>query len=272
VSGQIASLERTLGHALFDRTSRGAIPTDRARELAGRVGGALDQLMTATDDAVATDSLSERTMVVAGPAEFLSEVVLPPLVARLPPQVHLRARFGSADELADALTAGAVDILVSTVPLRRAGIATMPIADEEFALVAHPKWLGAAHDLDAIPVLAYGEDLPIIRRYWRTVFGRKPGGLSAQVVAPDLRVLARLAAEGQGMTVLPTYLADPLVGAGALVLLAEPEIPPLNTLYLATRRSVGQPDPTVDALRTAIVGIVAGPERIGRPATNAEGG
>jgi DNA-binding transcriptional LysR family regulator len=256
VSGQIASLERKLGYQLFDRTSTGARPTDRARDLAERVSGAVDQLVAATDDAVARDSLGERTVVVAGPAEFLSEVVLPHLVALLPAQVRLRARFGGADDLVEALASGAVDILVSTVPVRRAAIATAPLIDEEFALVAHPKWLGSV-GVDAIPLLAYAEDLPIIRRYWHTVFGRKPTGLEVRLVVPDLRVLARLAAAGQGMTVLPTYLADPYLAAGTLVPLAEPELPPLNTLYLATRRRVGSPDPVVEALRSAMVGVVA---------------
>jgi DNA-binding transcriptional LysR family regulator len=260
VSGQIASLERHLGQPLFDRSPTGARATDAGRELAERVAGALDQLVQATDDAVARDALSERTVVLAGPTEFLSEVVLPRLAKRLPSRVRLRVRFGSADELADALGAGAVDLLVSTVPLRRAGIATMPIADEEFVLVAHPKWLGSEANLEAIPLLAYAEDLPLIKRYWRTVFERKPTDLDVHVVAPDLRVLARLAAAGEGMTVLPTYPANPYLEARTLVRLVEPEVPPLNTLFLAWRRTAGRPDPGLEDARAAIVEAGREPE------------
>ncbi|MFT4215947.1 MAG: substrate-binding domain-containing protein [Micropruina sp.] len=151
---------------------------------------------------------------------------------------------------------GAIDVLVSALPARGADLSSEPIYDEEFALVAHPRWAGpSASDLDAIPILSYGPELPIIRRYWRSVFGRRPDGLRTTLIAPDLRTLLRLALDGAGMTVLPDYLVRPRLASGALVALHSPEVAPLNTLFVATRKPSGMPDAAVRAVRDAIVAI-----------------
>jgi DNA-binding transcriptional LysR family regulator len=82
--------------------------------------------------------------------------------------------------------------------------------------------------------VAYAEDLPIIRRYWRTVFGVRPTG-SAAIVVPDLRGVLAGAVAGAGVTVLPRYLCARELASGALVPLLEPKAPPVNTLFLAAR-------------------------------------
>lgn len=252
VSEQIARLERQLEHRLFDRGPAGVRATERGAELAVRVAGPVDALTAATSRP-ADGAGQVRTVFVGGPAEFLSDIVLPGLFARLPREVLVAARFGLAEDLLDDLRSGAVDVLVSALPVRGADLAVTPLYDEEFRLVAHPDWHeGAVRDLDAVPVLAYGPDLPIIRRYWRSVFGRPPSRLTARVIAPDLRSLLRLVLGGAGMSVLPDYLIREHLASGALVELHEPEVAPLNTLYLVTRKPVGTPDPLLTVVREAV--------------------
>lgn len=41
---------------------------------------------------------------------------------------------------------------------------------------------------------------------------------------------------GAGISFLPRYLVEPALATGRVVQLHRPEVPPLNTLYLATRR------------------------------------
>lgn len=253
VSDQVASLERRLGYRLFDRTRSGVVTTVRGRDLAASLHGAVDALAEATATIEGDAEVTARTVHLGGPAEFLSELVLPPLMAVLPPSIRLVARFGLADDLIDALEEGAVDVLVSAVQPRRSGIAFTPLYDEEFFLVGHPRWRAqASENLDSVPVLAYAPDLPIIRRYWRSVFDRRPTQLRTVAIVPDLRELTRLAAEGVGMTVLPDYLARSHLVGGDLVLLDAPATPPLNTLYLATRRTGAHRGTAVETVRGAI--------------------
>ncbi len=261
VSTQISALEKKLGYALFERTTSGVSATSRGRELAERVGSAIDGVYAVAHEFEdrTSDGQSHplgQTVFLAGPMEFLSEQLLCKLAARLNPEVNLNVRFGLADELIDALSSGDIDVLVSPVQPRRRGISFAPLSDEEFILVASPRWSNLAlEDIDAVPVLAYAEDLPIIRRYWLSVFGRKPSTLNPRVITPDLRMLARLAAAGLGMSVLPNYIVDSYLTDGSLIALREPEVIPLNTLYVATRRGGTRKHTAIEQVRATIVDI-----------------
>lgn len=255
LSEQVARLERNLGYTLLDRTPSGVRATERGIELAARIAAPVDALAAAAALTEETDC-AERIVFVGGPAEFLSEVVLPGLADRLPAGIRVMARFGLAEDLIDDLHAGEIEVLVSALPVRGTDLSPEPVYDEEFALVAHPNWAARAEqNLAAVPLLAYGPELPIIRRYWRSVFGRRPDDLAVRIIAPDLRALLRLALSGAGMTVLPDYLVREHLASGALVALDSPEVAPLNTLYVATRKTSGHLDPVVASVREAIVEI-----------------
>lgn len=252
LSDRIARLERGLGYPLLDRSPSGVRATDRGLELAARISDPVDALAHAAFRSQTTDAVG-RTVFIGGPAEFLSEVVLPRLADRLPAGMQIAARFGLAEDLIDELRAGTIDVLVSAIPARGPDLSSEPIYDEEFALVAHPGLAGRdAEDVDAIPLLAYGPELPIVRRYWRSIFGRRPSELRVRVLAPDLRSLLRLALGGAGMTVLPDYLVREHLASGELVILHSPEVAPLNTLYVVTRKSPNLAEPAIGAVRDAI--------------------
>lgn len=257
VSSQLAGLERELGYRLFGRTPRGVRLTARGRDLLARIEPALDTAIAALPEAGA--GVRRRVIFLGGPAEFLSAVVLPGVAVQaseastpaLPEgrAPELRVEFGEAEDLLDRLEEGALDIVVSTVQPRRRGISLQPIYDEEFVLVMSPETAARFRDdPDAVPVLSYSEELPVIRRYWRSVFDRPPARLRIAAVVPDLRVLATLAERGTGMTVLPRYLAEPGLVAGRLVDPVEPEVPPLNTIYLARRGQRRGARPDLDRL------------------------
>ncbi|QIM16812.1 LysR family transcriptional regulator [Leucobacter insecticola] len=262
LSEQLARLEKKLGYALLIRGAHGVKPTARGAELAERVGDAVDGLAVAVANTLPQGSGSDApgTRFLGGPAEFLSEVVLPRITAHLPPGTTLATRFGLPEELITALRAGELDAVVSSVAVREQGLKTAPIADEVFQLVGHPRWAEqAATQLDEIPLLAYAPDLPIVRRYWRSVFERRPDRLRLACEVPDLRSLRTLALSGAGMTVLPEYLIRDDLEQGTLTLLHETAIPPLNTLYVVTREPLPLDRPGANAaiaqLRDAIMTV-----------------
>jgi DNA-binding transcriptional LysR family regulator len=240
-SSHVHSLEQQLGVRLFERTPSGMVATPRAVELGGEVAphiDALDDLAYMTLASGGSDSIH-----LGGPAEFLSTAILPRL-SELSDAARalIHVRFGLADALLEQLRTGELDIVVSAVQPRVRGVRGAPIFDEEFALVAAPSWKavlpGAAApdvELAALPVIAYAENLPIIRRYWRSVFDRRPDDLDVRAVIPDLRGIRDALVGGAGMSVLPRYLIEDELGSGALVSLHEPQVSPLNTVYLATR-------------------------------------
>lgn len=83
--------------------------------------------------------------------------------------------------------------------------------------------------------MAYAENLPIVRRYWRSVFGHRPDAVTTAAVVPDLRAVRAAVVAGAGLSVLPRYLVREQIADGYLVELHQPEVAPLNTLYVVTR-------------------------------------
>ncbi|HZE39504.1 MAG TPA: substrate-binding domain-containing protein, partial [Stackebrandtia sp.] len=181
---------------------------------------------------------------LAGPAELTTLRVLPSLAELVGRGLRLRVSLGLADDLLKRLADGEYDLVVSTIRPRARAIAARALADEEFVLVASADTArGIDREalrrrgygvLDGVPLVSYAEDLPVIRRYWRSVFGTRPKGIAAVVVS-DLRGVLAATLAGCGITVLPRYLCAADLASGRLVALLEPEIPPINTLYLAAR-------------------------------------
>jgi DNA-binding transcriptional LysR family regulator len=246
VTAQVKALEAELGRSLFDRQARGMRPTAAADELAARVGGPLDAL----DDAVTGDLVepSGRAVHLGGPAEFVSEQAVPALAPLVSGGLRLRVTFGMPDDLVASLAAGGLDLMVSTVRVRRRGLRAEPLCDEEFVLVG-------TGDADAMaPLVAYAEDLPILRRYWRVVFGTRLTR-SPSVVVPDLRGVLAAVLAGAGVSVLPRYLCEEHIAAGRLRVLGAPEEPPINTLFLVWRE--GYLHPAARRVRTRLLEAAA---------------
>lgn len=78
--------------------------------------------------------------------------------------------------------------------------------------------------------------------------------LELAAVIPDLREIARTVAAGLGMSVLPRYLIEDMLVDRRLVPLFSPQIPPLNTLHVATRQGVVHKDREIRDLRDYLLG------------------
>jgi DNA-binding transcriptional LysR family regulator len=216
-------------------------------ELAARAVAPLDALAAVTGHGAPADGLADPVHL-AGPAELLCVRALPALAPLVESGVRLRVTAGLTDPLVEELRADRHDLLIATTRPRGRTLTAVPLMDEEFVLVAAPVWAeriggsqGLAADgpgaLHGIPLVTYAEDLPIARRYWQHVFGKRLT-CQAAVTVPDLRgVLSAVAAvaAGAGFTVLPRYLCLDELASGALVPLHDPEDPPINTGYLVQR-------------------------------------
>ncbi|MER6350781.1 LysR family transcriptional regulator [Streptomyces sp. NPDC001634] len=130
-----------------------------------------------------------------------------------------------------------------TAPVHLAGPSEL-MSVEECLLVASPAWAErvagqpSTEDLCAalrdVPMVTYAEDLPIVRRYWRNVFGKQLTARAAVTVPNPYAVLSAVNA-GAGYSVLPRSLCQEHLDSGRLALLHNPEEPPLNTLFLVQR-------------------------------------
>ncbi|MFI0901136.1 LysR family transcriptional regulator [Streptomyces sp. NPDC020983] len=244
VSGQLARLEDQMGTVLFERSRRGAVPTQQAHELARRVAAPLDQLRGALDED-ADGRARGGTVRLGAAGELTASRLVPALAPLVSGGLRLDITLGLAEDLLTALADGRSDLVVSSVrpPADRRGLTAMPFVDEEFVLVATPTTARSidrarlaedpAAALAHLPIVAYSHELPIVRRYWRSEFGRRPPNPVSMTV-PDLRAVLAAVVAGAGISVLPRYLAGPALAAGSLELLHHTQVQPLNTLYLVT--------------------------------------
>jgi DNA-binding transcriptional LysR family regulator len=247
VTAQVKSLEADLGEPLFDRLPHGMAPTVAADALARQVTAPLDEL----DEVITAGQPAQpgRAVHLGGPAELTCSLVLPSLAPLIAGGLRLRVSLGLPDELAGALAGGGLDLMISTIRIRRRGLRAEPLCDEEFVLVAGASW--TAGQLDRAPLVAYAENVPILRRYWRSVFGTRLTRAPALVV-PDLRGVLAAVTAGAGVTVLPRYLCAGELADGRLRALGEPELAPINTLFLVSREGF-QANPAARAVHAHLL-------------------
>ncbi|GGQ95208.1 LysR family transcriptional regulator [Streptomyces althioticus] len=259
VSAQIQALEARMGRRLFERLPRGVAPTSVADSLAGEIAAPLDALASVAERGRPGAGVTAEPVHLAGPAELLAVLALPALAPLTDTGVLLRVTTGLADDLLEGLQAGRFDLVLSAVRPRGRTLSAVPLTDEEFVLVAAPEWArrigpltgGDPAPLRDVPLVAYAEDLPILRRYWRHVFRTRLAARPA-VVVPDLRAVRSSVVAGSGVTVLPRYLCARELEAGALVALLSPEDPPINTSFLV-QRAGGVPRAHVVAVRECLL-------------------
>ncbi|GAA5070462.1 LysR family transcriptional regulator [Nocardia iowensis] len=258
VTAQLQALEKRLEQRLFERLPRGVAPTAAAAELAARIAEPLDALNAVAGWSTPAESLPQPPVRLAGPAEILAVQALPALASLVARGVRLTVTAGLSEDLLAGLRAGQYDLVMSTVRPRGRTVVAEPLSDEEFVLVAAP---AVAERIDTeqlraegpaalagIPLVSYAADLPILRRYWRHVFGIRLTA-EAAVVVSDLRAVAAAVAAGAGLSVLPRYLCAPQLDSGTLVTLLDPPDPPINTGFLV-RRPGTAPRPHVDLVHS----------------------
>jgi DNA-binding transcriptional LysR family regulator len=263
ISKHLHALETERGRALFIRGARGVTPTQDGHALAREVGPHLDAL-----EGVAGAHAEEAQAPIVhfgGPPDLLAIKVLPtlaPLVAG--GAIRLRCLTGVAEPVLDHLAEGALDLAIASRPLRRAGIRIEPLFEESLVLVGNAAWAARlpasvidadpAAALAGVPLVAFDEELPLLRRYWREVLDSELDAAAAAVL-PDLRGVVRAVSAGAGVTVVPRYLAEDALRRGELRELHVPPALPRNPIGLAYRPP---------ALRRAGVGAVR--ERLRRAA------
>lgn len=261
LSAQLRALEANLGRRLFTRRARGLEATPAAHGLAAAIAPHLDALGALAEDARAGSQQIAGNVSLGGPAELLGKRVVAMLAPLVERGLRLRLSFGMPAALIGELAAGDLDLAIATERVARAGIDYERFYDEALILVAGRDWAARlprkldAHALAGVPLVAYSDELPIIRRYYRVVLGAR-ASRTAAVIAPDLRAVMHAVIGGAGVSVLPRYLCADFLGRGELVDVA-PGRAAENALYLATRAGV-RPSPRVALVRDLLRRAAAG--------------
>jgi DNA-binding transcriptional LysR family regulator len=213
LSQHIAALEQALKTTLFERTARRMVPTDAAQKLYPKVIASIERL-----EAIEHTPLAEAGLpwlrLGAPNTYFYEQVLNPSLFARLD-KLRLDVVVGETPALIEKLKANELDLVIATQKISQPRLHYVQLPHEHFMLVL-PKamqpditgHMGLAQMeawLSQQAWISYSAQMPIIRRYWQTVFNKRPD-FEPQMIVPDLHAILRGIELGLGISILPDYM------------------------------------------------------------------
>lgn len=209
-SMHIQALEALIGKPLFIRQTRGVEPTDAADELARSVAPYLDGL-EARIAALRPGATKGGPIHLVGPADFIHCQLSSRAAPLMGEGYTLRFHTGTRKRIYELLNTNTIDFAITASTPDEQAHGYAHLVTERMLLVYAPSLLdqlGADPNevqLGRTPLLAFDEDLPLVRPLWLSQFQVAPM-LQAAFTTPDLRTLKNLAIAGHGWTVLPDYM------------------------------------------------------------------
>jgi DNA-binding transcriptional LysR family regulator len=227
---------------------RRMLPTESGKRLYTRVVNAIETLESIPIRGVLNDA--PLLIRLGTPPEFFNEVVLNRLSKAS--DILFTIRFGLAQDLIEQLVTNQIDCAIATQKIAKPELEYQHLFEETFWLVGPPK-VTVPVNLDSPnpnlkeleqwlqlqPWISYSEELPIIRRFWRVVFGQRLN-VNPQFIIPELRSIREAVSQGLGFSVLPDYLCRTWVTDDRLTLILQPEKAVKNSIWFAYRKSERQ--------------------------------
>ena len=246
VSGHIARLEKELGVILVDRTKGrvtedGAVVVDRARQILRELDGITAEM--------SSRGHSVQGTVRIGALGTTARWVLPGLLGllrRTHPGVHALVHEGNTTNLVPRLVSGHLDAVIIHLPIDEAELDIEPLFTEDLVLLCpatHP--LAERDSVTLSELAAHPLILPPAGTALRRVIDKATAAenviLQASAEIDGVRLMASLAIDGFGATIVPATAVPPRLG-GPFHHLAVPELPGRVVAWVCKRRpSPGSP-------------------------------
>ncbi len=259
VSHQVKALEARLGVQLFRRASRSLILTEDGQRYLPDVRGAFDLIATATTRLRKQDSVGMLTVSVT--ASFGSKWLVPrlPRFRELQPEIDVRVH--AADELVD-FSRGSVDMAIRYGRGNWPDLHAMELFNETFFPVCSPQLLAGPRPLREPSELRHHtllhEDLMAIDwAVWLRTAGVQGVDPTRGPVFSHANMSLQAAADGQGVALGRSPLADDDLAAGRLVRLFEVSLPGDWAYHIVCPRATAD-RPKIVAFRDWLLAEVRG--------------
>lgn len=133
-----------------------------------------------------------------------------------------------------------VDVIISTQSVNEKNIESVKIYEEKFVFIIGTDKLAVSADnaeswLTLQKWISYGLDLPIIRRFWKEYYSKRPPFLPTHIIT-DLRAILSAVENNLGVSLLPNYLIYESL-ENKRISLPFPEMTVSNSLFLLYKKS-----------------------------------
>lgn len=231
----IQAIETFVGKPLFIRQPRGVTSTVAADELARSVAPHLDGL----EMKLATYRLGQTeggTVHIVGPSDFIHNRLSSSLAALMADGFNFRLHTGNKETIYTLLDSGTMDLAITASLPDEHQYAFAHLLTERMLLVYAPSLARSIgnpnkESLSQNQLIAYDEDLPLVRNLWMSLFQVSPN-IKAAFTVPDLRIIKDMVIEGHGWSVLPDYHCQDALSDGRLIAANSLSDAPTNNLYL----------------------------------------
>lgn len=255
VSQSLSALEVALGVRLFHRIAKTMTLTREGRVLHGRLSEYQGQLQQTVDEIV-NEEHEVRGLVRIGLFLGFSRLRLARLLARFTtrhPKASIKLLYAPHAELNAHLLNDRIDFVFSLNPQREGGakIRSSRLLRQELVLVGARSFFHGAFDLEKLvstPVIDYYQSDPVIHRWIRHHYRRKPPDLRVTVWAATTDLVLELLLQHAGVGVLPRDLVDPFVRRHRLGIVKTGR-PELSDFVWLNELAPTYPNPLLDAFR-----------------------
>ena len=178
LSQQLSGLEAVVGVRLFDRTSRGMIPTERGKALYLEIFEAVDCLDRVGQNILRSSSTNRSIRFGTSP-EYFHGFALERIGGL---GLSLAVTLASDRELLEGLQTGGLDLVATLTKPTSRSIQFQLLGEEPFALIGSAKTElpppestlpELAQWLNAKPWVSYSEERPTTRRFWQQSLGAR---------------------------------------------------------------------------------------------------
>ncbi len=248
VSIQLSSLETYIGHPLFIRLPRKMEPTEYGKRLYTQIVESIDNLERIESEFKKNNLNKAPTVRLGTPPELFLNYMAPN-VHKL--QSTIDIKYGMAETLTEMLLSNELNIAVITKQDKSSTILTYePLITETFMITCSYDFnteefdnIIKEEDIDGAEKwlkdrdwYAYGNNLVLIRRFWRENFKKRPV-LKLKAVIPDNNALLEAVSSSDTLTVSSDLISHNKLREGKVKVLWKGIYPATNTLYLAYNKA-----------------------------------
>lgn len=251
-SVQLSSLESYIGHALFIRLPRKMVPTEYGKLLYTQIVESIDNLERVEVEFKKSSIRKEPTIRLGVPSEVFYSYLSKNMHLV---KSHLIVEYGLATDLIAKLRSGELDIAFITKQDKAQDNLTYEyLYSESFMIVCNPAFdtteidqYIAENDLAKAERwlrkqvwYAYDTNLPLVRRFWRSNFLKRPI-LKLSAAIPDNISILRAVATSGGFAVSSDLIGGEALKNKQVKIVWKGIVPTTNSLYLGYNQEKLEP-------------------------------